>query len=116
MTKFMMKCLLITAVLFFGVLLGMQQASNGMGALKGNKENGEPIAIESGKGVKEAEVLGTPVGVQDLKTKQKQLEETKAFNFFSSLGGKVSGLVSYLFQGILSLISAILTQIFGSLS
>ncbi|SDM83094.1 Protein of unknown function [Fictibacillus solisalsi] len=116
MTKFMIKCFFITAVLFFGVLLGMQQASDGMSALKGNQENGETLTLESGKGAGEAEVLGTQVDVHDLKTKQKQLEESKAFNFFSAMGEKVSGLVSSLFQGIVSLISAILSQIFGSLS
>lgn len=53
-----------------------------MSALKGNKENGETLTLETGKGAGEAEVLGTQVDVHDLKTKQKRLEESKAFNFF----------------------------------
>ncbi|SFD67368.1 Protein of unknown function [Bacillus sp. OV194] len=114
--KFMLKCFLITAVLFFGVLLGMQRASVGMNHLKGNSDTGKALAIKESKGHTDAEVLGAAIDAKDLTAKQKQLEESKAFNFFSSLGEKVSVLISSLFRAVIGLISAILSQIFGSLS
>ncbi|MDN4074822.1 MULTISPECIES: DUF3679 domain-containing protein [Fictibacillus] len=112
----MLKCFLITAVLFFGVLLGMQRASVGMNHLKGNEDTGKALALKETKGHTDAEVLGTAIGAQDLTAKQKQLEDSRAFNFFSSMGEKVSVLVSAIFQAVIGLISAIFSQIFGSLS
>lgn len=94
----------------------MQKANDGMNALKGNHGSGEAFTIKENKGKTDAEVLGTNIEVHDLKAKQKELEKTKSFNFFSSLGEKVSILISAICQGIVAFISAILSQIFGSLS
>jgi hypothetical protein len=91
MVKFMMKTFLLTTVLLFGVLLGMQLANEGMIKMKGYQDPGLDSAFtvsQTEKGEMEASVLGSKVRAVDLREKQQQLEEHKAFNFFSSFGRK----------------------------
>ncbi|MCF7617734.1 YqxA family protein [Bacillus sonorensis] len=84
MASFIGKCILVSAVMFFGVLLGMQQANNGMLEMKGYKDPDLKGALSFSEGeAKEASILGHQI---DLEEKQKELEQLEAFNFFSSAG------------------------------
>lgn len=82
--SFMGKCILACCVTFFGVLLGMQQANNGMIEMKGYQDPDLKAALSISEGdAKEASVLGHQI---DLEEKQKELEQLEAFNLFSSAG------------------------------
>nr|MDH3153807.1 YqxA family protein [Bacillus licheniformis] len=84
MASFMGKCILACAVMFFGVLLGMQQANNGMIEMKGYEDPDLKATLSISEGdAKEASVLGHQI---DLEEKQKELEQLEAFNLFSSAG------------------------------
>ncbi|ATH92461.1 hypothetical protein ACH95_12515 [Bacillus glycinifermentans] len=84
MASFIGKCILASAVMFFGVLVGMQQANNGMLEMKGYKDPDLKGALSISEGeAKEASVLGHKI---DLEEKQKELERLEAFNFFSQAG------------------------------
>ncbi len=86
MKQFMMKCLLLLAILFVGVLSGMQLANNGLKKMKGYDDpTFEQVAKISGtkSGDMEASFLGQTVTIEE---KQKKLEELKSFNLFSKMG------------------------------
>ncbi|WP_153123355.1 YqxA family protein [Peribacillus tepidiphilus] len=102
MVKFMLKCFLLVFVLFFGVLFGMQQANDGMKKMKGYNDPQlySAFQVKEGKSGTEASVLGQKVTSHDLEQKKKQLEEMKAFNMFSSIGKKISDVVTNLFSEI----------------
>lgn len=96
MAKFMMKTFMLTTLLLFGVLLGMQLANDGMIKMKGYKDPELSSAFtvsQTKEGEVEASVLGSKVRTMDLQQKQQQLEEHKAFNFFSSFGRKFADIV-----------------------
>lgn len=101
MLKFLFQCLALLLVLFLGVLLGMQQANDGLMKMKGYKDpafNGAFDVEKSENGEMEAAVLGNRVTTHNIKEKKEQLEEIKAFNFFSNLGSKISNGVTTAFQ------------------
>ncbi|MED2941101.1 YqxA family protein [Bacillus swezeyi] len=84
MASFIGKCILACAVMFFGVLVGMQQANNGMLEMKGYQDPDLKGALSISEGdAKEASILGHEI---DLEEKQKELEQLEAFNLFSSAG------------------------------
>ncbi|MFC3882984.1 YqxA family protein [Bacillus songklensis] len=96
MIKFMMKSFMLTTILLFGVLLGMQLANNGMIKMKGYEDPEFLSAFtvsQTKEGEIKASVLGSKVRTLDLQQKQEQLEERKAFNFFSSFGKKFADAV-----------------------
>jgi hypothetical protein len=96
MVKFMMKSFMLTTVLLFGVLLGMQLANHGMMKMKGYEDPDFSSAFtvsQTKEGEIEASVLGSKVRTLDLQQKQEQLEQRKAFNFFSSFGKKFADTV-----------------------
>ncbi|UAL46222.1 DUF3679 domain-containing protein [Sutcliffiella horikoshii] len=107
MKRFMVKCLFISLVLFLGVLLGMQQANDGMRKMKGYDDpafQGEAFRVaETAEGYN-GTILGRQLDSQDMKEKQEKLEGIKAYNVFSSAGKKladgVSGLMSGLFNKV----------------
>lgn len=107
MKRFMVKCLFISVVLFLGVLLGMQQANDGMRKMKGYDDpafQGEAFHVaETAEGYN-GTILGRQLDSQDMKEKQEKLEGIKAYNVFSSAGKKladgVSGLMSGLFNKV----------------
>lgn len=105
MVKFFMKTFMLISVLLFGIILGMQQANNGLRMMKGYEESFEGAfeIKKDSKGELEAGVLGNELTSHDLKEKQKKLEEIDAFNLFSTLGAKLSESVSVLFKKLLSL-------------
>lgn len=97
MVKFMFKCFVLCSVLLFGVLIGMQQANQGMIKMKGYNDPDFQGAfqVESDhSGDIEASILGNEVTSQDLQKKQEQLEQIEAFNFFSQIGKQLAGIVS----------------------
>lgn len=101
MVKFMMKCFFVLTVLLFGVLIGMQQANEGMKKMRGYDDpslQGAFHITDSSDGEVEASVLGRKVTSHDLEEKQQQLEEVEAFNLFSSIGEKLGEGISALFE------------------
>ncbi|MFC0270067.1 YqxA family protein [Metabacillus herbersteinensis] len=97
MVKFMLKCFVLVSILLFGVLIGMQQANQGMLKMKGynDPELSGAFSVENEQtGELEASILGSTVTSQDLQKKQEQLEQIEAFNFFSQIGKKFAGVVS----------------------
>ncbi|MFC4320841.1 YqxA family protein [Litchfieldia salsa] len=108
MAKFTMKCFFIASVLLIGVLIGMQQANEGMKKMKGYEDPSLQSAFQISSetsGEVEASVLGNKVTSHDLDEKQKQLEEVEAFNFFSMMGRKLGEGVSAVFEVILTEVS-----------
>ncbi|MBD8069211.1 YqxA family protein [Bacillus sp. PS06] len=104
MAKFMMKCFFIASILLIGVLIGMQQANQGMKKMKGYEDSSLQSAFQISAettGQVEASVLGKKVTSHDLDEKQKQLEEVEAFNLFSTMGRKLGEGVSAVFEKIL---------------
>lgn len=103
MVKFIMKCFLIVTVLLLGVLIGMQQANEGMKNMRGYNDPSLQGAfhISDDNGEVEASVLGRKVTSHDLEQKQKQLEDVEAFNLFSSMGEKLGNGISALFEKIM---------------
>jgi hypothetical protein len=109
--RILVKCLLLTIVLFFGVLLGMQEANNGLKKMRG--ENASfPNALTLSSENQEAEVLGQTITADDLKEKQQKLEEIEAFNFFSTLGQKLSEVLAALLKITIQFTTALFEKIF----
>ncbi|HHY72952.1 MAG TPA: DUF3679 domain-containing protein [Bacillus bacterium] len=106
MKKFIIKFFLLLIVLFFGVLLGMQEANHGLLQLKGfdDKTYGQAFQIKKNKaGEVEAAVLGEEITAHDIEAKQKKLEEMKAFHVITSIGGKIADMLTILFQKLVNL-------------
>ncbi|MGC4375970.1 DUF3679 domain-containing protein [Fictibacillus sp. Mic-4] len=114
MIKFMMICFMLTSILLFGVLLGMQKANEGIKHLKGSTSEMDALTIEKKDGKMEAEVLGKNISSHELEEKQKKLEKLHSYNFFSSIGEKISNAVSALVKGVVSLIVTLFEFAFDS--
>ena len=99
MAKFFLKCFLLVIVLLFGVILGMQQANNGMQAMQGSDESMKEV-FEWSKDNGKVEVFGKEWTNHDLEEKQRKLEEIEAFNIFSEIGAAISDGLKRLFQAI----------------
>lgn len=117
MTKFLMKSFLLISVLLFGVLLGMQQANNGIRLMKGFDDSfqGAFEIAQTESGELEAGVLGEKVTAHDLEKKQQELEKIDAFNLFSSMGSALSDFVTDLFRKIMSLAFATVDKLYHQL-
>ncbi len=103
--------MLIVALMFVSVLFGMEQANNGIQKMKGYSEDqfkGAFTLQESGDGGLEASILGSDVTSHDLEQKKKELEEMKAFNFFSSLGKNLANALSHITEKIIQLITGLI--------
>ncbi|MGG3574697.1 YqxA family protein [Bacillus gobiensis] len=93
MAAFTMRFFFLVVILLFGVLLGMQQANDGMKQMKGYEDPDlkNAFALQGGEGEeREASVLGHEVSTTDLEEKQKELEEVEAFNIFSRTGKAIA--------------------------
>lgn len=115
MVKFTLKCFVLCSVLLFGVLIGMQQANQGMLKMKGYNDPDLQGAfqVESEQtGDVEASILGNKVTSQDLQEKQEQLEQIEAFNIFSQVGKQFASIVS---NGISTLVESFAEWINGFL-
>ncbi|WP_020153956.1 YqxA family protein [Caldibacillus debilis] len=103
MFRFFFKCLFVACLLFIGVILGMQEANEGLKKMKGYDDPrfGDVFSVEEGHGENyEATVFGQSVVSHDPDGKGTGLKETRGFDFFSEMGKKaskaVSDFVSYL--------------------
>ncbi|MDQ0231578.1 YqxA family protein [Metabacillus malikii] len=108
MIKFMFKCLVLCSVLLFGVLIGMQQANQGIIKMKGYHDPDLKSAFQvDGEhgGDLQASILGNEVTSQDLQAKQAQLEQIEAFNIFTQIGKQFASLISGVVTVILDTIS-----------
>ncbi len=89
---FFAKSLVIIALMFISVLTGMELANNGIHKMKGyddpNFENA--VAIKETDQDLNATFLGNDISSHDIAAKKKKLEEMSAYNFFSSMGKKLS--------------------------
>ncbi len=104
--------MLIAALMFVSVLFGMEQANGGIQKMKGYSDDqfkGAFTLQESGKGELEASILGNDVSSHDLEQKKKELEEMKAFNFFSSLGKNLANALSHITETIIQMITGLFT-------
>jgi hypothetical protein len=112
MKLFMLKSILIAAIMFVSVLFGMQQATLGIQNMKGYQNDqfkGAFSLQEGGEGQLEASILGNDVSSHELEKKKEELEELKAFNFFSSLGKKLAEGISRLTEKAIEIITGIVT-------
>lgn len=108
MKWFMLKAFLFTSLMFLVVLLGMQQANDGITKMKGYNDSNFKDAFtlqESETGELHASILGNDVTSHDLKQKKEKLEEMKAYNFFSSIGRKLSNGLSTLAENVIYFIT-----------
>nr|WP_263325669.1 YqxA family protein [Neobacillus sp. Marseille-Q6967] len=107
MKMFMLKCFFVAALMFISVLAGMQIANDGIHKMKGYDDPNFQNAIalsENGEQVK-ATFLGNDISSHDIEEKKKKLEEISAFNFFSSMGRKISEGVSGASKSLIDLIT-----------
>ncbi|RFU65769.1 YqxA family protein [Peribacillus glennii] len=106
MIRFSLKCFGIMLVLFFGILIGMQHANQGMKKMKGYDDpalNSAFTVKESNHGDMEAAFLGQKVTSHDLEQKKKTLAEMKAFNLFSTIGKKLSESITAFFTVLIQM-------------
>lgn len=107
----MLKCCLLITVLFIGILIGMQQAKTGLTQMRGYDDPSFKSAFsinEKENGNVEASIMGQKLTSHDLAEKKKKLEEMKAYNFFSSLGKKVSETISISIELVVDLFTRFL--------
>ncbi len=107
----MLKSLTLVSILFIGVLLGMQYASNGILEMKGLKESSfqTPVQIQQNEsGNIEASILGNEIKKETIAEKKEKLEEMKAFNFFSSIGKNLANFVSTSTKSLVEWISTLI--------
>jgi Protein of unknown function (DUF3679) len=105
MVKFTVKFFLAVMILFFGVLLGMEQANEGLQKMRGYDDSSLPSVFHISKGKNgevEASVLGNKVMAEDLQEKKEKIKNMKTFNLFSELGKQFAGAVRSLMEQVLS--------------
>jgi len=102
--KFLFKLCSVILLLFLGVLIGLQQANEGLKTMKGYEDPrfANAVTLNEEDGLYEASFLGNDVGEYNLEEKKKELEQMKAYNFFSNMGKNISEGISSLTQKILS--------------
>ncbi|GGE74598.1 DUF3679 domain-containing protein [Priestia taiwanensis] len=95
MAKFMGKSILLVLLLFLGVLVGMQLATNNMNDMQGN---------EIQMNVKEQKEEEKQLTSHQLEEKAKKLEDIQTFNAFSEAGSTVSNLVEGGFESTIDVV------------
>ncbi|WNF37702.1 DUF3679 domain-containing protein [Bacillaceae bacterium IKA-2] len=106
MTKFLLKCFFITTVLFLGVLVGIQIASNNLVNMTNDSSYSTSKLVEPSIGVELKSVnidnleSNSKLTSHDLKGKQEKLEQIETFNLFSQVGMKLSDALDKLFSGL----------------
>ncbi|WHY76189.1 DUF3679 domain-containing protein [Neobacillus sp. WH10] len=107
MKMFIVKSICVVALMVISVLTGMQLANNGIHKIKGyddpNFQNAVSIQ-ESGNNISSS-FLGNDISSHDIEAKKKKLEEIGAFNFFSSMGKKMSDGISGASEKLIKLIT-----------
>lgn len=107
MKMFMLKSVCIAALMFISVLAGMQMANDGIRKMKGYDDPNFQHAVSINESEKDlnATFLGNDISSHDIEAKKKKLEEISAYNFFSSMGRKMSDGISGASKKILNLIT-----------
>jgi hypothetical protein len=111
MVKFIVQFCFAVLLLFFGVLLGMQQANEGMQKMRGYEDAALPSVLHLSKnqsGEIEASVFGKKVEVDDLQKKKEKIENIKTFNLFSELGRQFANAIKTLMEQLLSFFTKLL--------
>jgi hypothetical protein len=93
MIKFTIQFFAAVAFLFLGVLLGMQQANEGLLKMKGYEDPSFQTVLRVSKdqnGEVEATVMGNKATLENIDEKKKKLEQMKMFNLFSELGKRLA--------------------------
>ncbi|CAH2715459.1 hypothetical protein BACCIP111895_02643 [Neobacillus rhizosphaerae] len=107
MKMFILKSFGIAALMFISVLTGMQIANGGIHKMKGyddpNFQNA--VSINETNNQFMASFLGNDISSHDIEAKKKKLEEISAFNFFSSMGKKMSNGISSASEKLIQLIT-----------
>lgn len=113
MTKFLLKCFFITTVLFLGVLLGIQIASNNMVKMTGDSSYSTANVIKKEKSIYAGEIeqIEEKLTSHDLEKKQQKLEKIETFNLFSQIGMKLSDLLNKVFSNLLTQLTASLGKV-----
>lgn len=106
MFRFLLKTVLLICILFFGVIIGFQEANHGLKEMKGYDDGtfSSVLSIKDSKdfGEYEATILGETVTSHDLEEKKKALEEMKTYNFFTNIAKKVTNFLQGLFSSLFS--------------
>lgn len=111
MTKFLLKCFFTTTVLFLGVLIGIQVASNSMVKMTGDSQYStvnivpNEISFQGQSVYTEASKDNEELTSHDLESKQAKLEQIETFNLFSQMGAKLSDGLNIVFSKMLSKIT-----------
>ncbi len=111
MTKFLLKCFFIITVLFSGVLIGIQVASNSMVKMTGDNQYSTAnisflTETSNGASILPVETKETEkITSHDLESKQAKLEEIESFNLFSQIGVSLSDGLNVLFSKMLAKIT-----------
>lgn len=110
MTKFLLKCFFTTTVLFLGVLIGIQVASNSMVKMTGDNHFSTANLVKLDENTKDQSVSSEAteeltLTSHDLEGKQARLEQIETFNLFSQMGAKLSDGLNLVFSKLLSKIT-----------
>lgn len=110
MTKFLLKCFFTTTVLFLGVLIGIQVASNSMVKMTGESQYSTANLAKTEETVQGQSVYTKlpeekELTSHDLEGKQAKLEQIETFNLFSQMGAKLSDGLNIVFSKMLSKIT-----------
>ncbi|PKR85127.1 YqxA family protein [Heyndrickxia camelliae] len=109
MTRFFIKCSLLIALLFIGVLIGMEKANQGMVKMKGYDDPSlqSPVQTqEKNNGKIDTVVMGKNITSHNLEKKKEHLQDIKAFNFFSSIGKVLTNIISSVTEKIIDFVSS----------
>ncbi|WNS74358.1 DUF3679 domain-containing protein [Bacillus sp. DTU_2020_1000418_1_SI_GHA_SEK_038] len=113
MKWFMLKTLFLTTLMFLVVLFGMQEASEGIMKMKGYNDanfKGAFTFHDNEEGGLQASILGNDVSSHDLEQKKAKLEEMKAYNFFSTMGKKLSEGISTMTETMVHFITDLIRE------
>lgn len=112
----MLKCFFTTTVLFLGVLIGIQVASNSMVKMTGDQHYSTETIVKMDQGI-QAHSVSTPIEMKeqltshDLEAKQAKLEKIETFNLFSQVGTQLSDGLNVLFSKLLTKITVTIGDI-----
>jgi hypothetical protein len=107
MKLFMLKSIIVVAIMFICVLAGIQLANDGIHKMKGYSDPDfkSALTLTEKNNKMEATILGSDLSSHDLKAKKDKLEKMNAYNLFSAVGKKMSDGISNTSEKILNSIA-----------
>jgi hypothetical protein len=107
MKIFMLKSVMIAALMFISVLAGIQLASNGIHKIKGYSDPDfkSAISLTDQNNKLKPSLLESGISSHDLKAKKDRLEKMNSFNLFSSVGKRMSDGISKTSEKIINSIA-----------